>query len=52
VIVSTLLLQGTTLEALICKLGLRADDTFARENRLARTAAVEGAPELEGDRSG
>ena len=43
VIVSTLLLQGTTLEPLICKLGLRADDTFARENLLARTAAVENA---------
>jgi CPA1 family monovalent cation:H+ antiporter len=43
VIVSTLLLQGTTLEALICKLGLRADDTFARENLIARTAAIEGA---------
>lgn len=43
VIVSTLLLQGTTLEALICKLGLRADDTFARETQLARTAAVESA---------
>lgn len=42
VIVSTLLLQGTSLEALICKLGLRADDTFAREDRLARIAAVEG----------
>jgi CPA1 family monovalent cation:H+ antiporter len=28
---------------LICKLGLRADDTFARETQLARTAAVESA---------
>ncbi|MCX6937561.1 MAG: Na+/H+ antiporter [Verrucomicrobia bacterium] len=43
VIVATLLLQGTTLEVLICKLGLRADDTFAREDRIARIAAVEGA---------
>ncbi len=42
VIVSTLLLQGTTLEMLICKLGLRADDTREKEDRLARTAAVEG----------
>jgi CPA1 family monovalent cation:H+ antiporter len=42
VIVSTLLLQGTTLEALICKLGLRADDTREKEDRLARIAAVEG----------
>jgi Na+/H+ antiporter len=42
VIVSTLLLQGTTLETLICKLGLRADDTREKEDRLARIAAVEG----------
>jgi monovalent cation/hydrogen antiporter len=42
VIVSTLLLHGTTLEALICKLGLRADDTREKEDRLARIAAVEG----------
>ncbi len=42
VIVSTLLLQGTTLEALICKLGLKSDDTREKEDRLARIAAVEG----------
>jgi CPA1 family monovalent cation:H+ antiporter len=42
VIVSTLLLQGTTLETLICKLGLKADDTREKEDRLARIAAVEG----------
>jgi monovalent cation/hydrogen antiporter len=42
VIVSTLLIQGTTLEWLICKLGLKADDTQAKEDLLARTAAVEG----------
>ncbi|MFO1451211.1 MAG: Na+/H+ antiporter [Opitutaceae bacterium] len=41
VIVVTLLLQGTTLEALICKLGLKADDTQVREERQARIAAVE-----------
>lgn len=42
VIVSTLLIQGTTLEALICKLGLKADDIREKEDRLARIAAVEG----------
>lgn len=41
VIAVTLLLQGTTLEALICRLGLKADDTQVREERLARIAAVE-----------
>ncbi|HUG09599.1 MAG TPA: Na+/H+ antiporter [Opitutaceae bacterium] len=41
VIVVTLLLQGTTLEALICKLGVRPDDTQMREERVARIAAVE-----------
>ncbi len=41
VIVVTLLLQGTTLEALICKLRVRPDDTQVREERLARIAAVE-----------
>ena len=41
VIAVTLLLQGTTLEALIRRLGLREDDTRAREERLARTTAVE-----------
>lgn len=42
VVVSTLLLHGTTLETLICKLGLRADGTREKEDRLARIAAVEG----------
>jgi Na+/H+ antiporter len=42
VIAVTLLLQGTTLEWLICKLGLRADDTREKEENLARIAAVEG----------
>jgi CPA1 family monovalent cation:H+ antiporter len=37
----TLLVQGTTLEALICKLGVKADDTSVREEHLARVAAVE-----------
>jgi Na+/H+ antiporter len=37
----TLLLQGTTLEALICKLGVKADDTSVREEHLARLTAVE-----------
>lgn len=41
VVVVTLLLQGTTLEALICRLGLRADETRVQEDRLARIAAVE-----------
>jgi Na+/H+ antiporter len=41
VIVITLLLQGTTLEALICKLRVRPDDTQVKEERLARIAAVE-----------
>ena len=41
VIAVTLLLQGTTLEALICRLGLRADDSVASEERIARIAAVE-----------
>ncbi|MDF3059065.1 MAG: nhaK [Rariglobus sp.] len=41
VIAVTLLLQGTTLEALICRLGLRDDDATAKEDRLARIAAVE-----------
>lgn len=41
VVVVTLLLQGTTLEALICRLRLRADDTRVREDRVARIAAVE-----------
>lgn len=37
----TLLLQGTTLESLICRLGVRADDTSVREENLARLTAVE-----------
>lgn len=41
VVMVTLLLQGTTLEALICRLRLRADDTRGREDRVARIAAVE-----------
>jgi len=41
VILVTLLLQGTTLEWLICKLGLRADTTQMDEDRLARIAAIE-----------
>ena len=41
VIVVTLLLQGTTLEFLICKLRVRPDDTQVKEERLARIAAVE-----------
>ncbi len=41
VIAVTLLVQGTTLEALIRRLGLREDDTRAQEERLARTTAVE-----------
>lgn len=41
VIMVTLLVQGTTLESLICRLGVRADDTRLREERIARIAAVE-----------
>ena len=41
VIAVTLLVQGTTLEQLIQRLGLREDDTRAQEERLARTRAVE-----------
>ena len=40
VIFVTLLLQGTTLEWLICKLRLKADDTKVKEERLARITAV------------
>jgi CPA1 family monovalent cation:H+ antiporter len=40
VIALTLLVQGSTLEKLIHRLGLREDDTRATEERLARTAAV------------
>ena len=41
VIVTTLLVQGTTLEALIKRVGLREDESRPREERLARMAAVE-----------
>ncbi len=41
VIATTLLVQGTTLEPLIHRLGLREDDSRALEDRLARTTAVE-----------
>lgn len=41
VIVATLLLQGMTLESLICRLGLRPDDRQLKDERLARTMAVE-----------
>lgn len=52
VIVITLLLQGTTLEALICKLRVRPDDTKVKEDRLARVAAVEaGLKHLRGTSS-
>jgi len=40
VIAVTLLVQGTTLERLILKLGLREDGSRAKEERLARTTAV------------
>lgn len=40
VIAVTLLLQGSTLERLIQRLGLREDSTRAEEERLARTTAV------------
>jgi Na+/H+ antiporter len=40
VIAVTLLLQGTTLELLIERLGLREDGSRAQEERLARTSAV------------
>jgi monovalent cation/hydrogen antiporter len=41
VIVATLLVQGTTLEAVIRRLGLREDETRPKEERLARMTAVE-----------
>jgi len=41
VIAVTLLLQGTTLEALIRRLGIREDESRPREERLARMTAVE-----------
>jgi CPA1 family monovalent cation:H+ antiporter len=41
VIAATLLVQGTTLEALIRRLGLREDENRPKEERLARMTAVE-----------
>jgi monovalent cation/hydrogen antiporter len=41
VIAATLLLQGTTLEGLIRRLGLREDENRPKEERLARMTAVE-----------
>jgi monovalent cation/hydrogen antiporter len=41
VIAVTLLLQGTTLEALIHRVGLREDESRPKEERLARMTAVE-----------
>ena len=41
VIAVTLLVQGTTLEALIHRLGLREDENRPKEERLARMTAVE-----------
>jgi monovalent cation/hydrogen antiporter len=41
VIAATLLVQGTTLEALIHRLGLREDESRPKEERLARLTAVE-----------
>lgn len=41
VIAVTLLLQGTTLEWLIQRLGLKEDDAKSEEERLARTTAVD-----------
>jgi CPA1 family monovalent cation:H+ antiporter len=41
VIVASLLIQGTTLEAVIRRLGLREDETRPKEERLARMTAVQ-----------
>jgi CPA1 family monovalent cation:H+ antiporter len=41
VIAATLLVQGTTLEGLIHRLGLREDEDRPKEERLARMAAVD-----------
>jgi monovalent cation/hydrogen antiporter len=41
VIAATLLVQGTTLEALIRRLGLREDENRPKEERLARMTAVD-----------
>ncbi len=49
VIAATLIVQGTTLEAVIRRLGLREDESRPREERLARMTAVEaGLKELRG----
>jgi Na+/H+ antiporter len=40
VIAATLLVQGTTMSWLICKLGLQEDSTRQTEDQLARTTAV------------
>jgi monovalent cation/hydrogen antiporter len=45
VIAVTLLLQGTTLEALIHRLGIRGDENRPKEERLARMTAVEAGLE-------
>jgi CPA1 family monovalent cation:H+ antiporter len=45
VIVTTLLVQGTTLEAVIHRLGLREDENRPKEERLARMTAVEAGLE-------
>jgi monovalent cation/hydrogen antiporter len=45
VIATTLLVQGTTLEAVIHKLGLREDADRPKEERLARMTAVEAGLE-------
>jgi monovalent cation/hydrogen antiporter len=52
VTLGTLFLQGTTLEWVICKLGLPADDSKQREDRLARIAAVEAGLALLRERAG
>jgi CPA1 family monovalent cation:H+ antiporter len=53
VIATTLLVQGTTLEWLICKLKLQEDPTRQQEEHLARTTAVEaGLAVLRGLESG
>jgi CPA1 family monovalent cation:H+ antiporter len=46
VIVATLLVQGTTLEAVIRRLGLREDETRPKEERLARMTAVQAGLEI------
>jgi CPA1 family monovalent cation:H+ antiporter len=41
VIMFSLLVQGTTLGWLVCRLGLQEDGLYRKEERVARTAAVE-----------